>query len=358
VNGHVGRSQHVVAAIGATIALAWAASVGAQPRPRTSQLSWVREPGAEACLDARALARAVEERLGRPAIAPPAAGDIAIEGRVERRDAPPSWHAVLSVFDGEGRRIGMRELSTDKPDCHALDEDLGLVVSLLIDPDAALSPPRAAPPPPTPAPPAPLRSVHPPPICPPPPGPPPPDPPPPPKPAPPKRPWRFALEGGFAFGVGMLPTIPGGAFVVRLRTAPPVGPSFELGGSVWLPSHASVGASTATFSLAYGSLSVCPLDLEAKGNTISACAGARAGSLRVGDVPLIYRRETPLLDFTVEARLRRRLVGPLSVAIGVGIAVPTRRDRYYYEDPSVSFDVFRASPAQGLLDLGVGLEIP
>ena len=345
------RARRAFAVIAGSAAMASASAAHAGPGPRTSSLAWVRESGAEACIDGRALSRAVEQRLGRAAIAPPTSGDIAIEGRIERRATPPSWHATITVFDGSGARIGMRELTSEQADCRALDEELGLVVSLLIDPDAALTPPPPMAPPPSIAPPPP--SIAPPPICPPPPA-----PPPAPPSTPPPRPWRLAAEGGFAVGLGMLPTIPAGGFLFRLRAAPPVGPSFELGGAVWLPSHASAGTSTATFSLAYGSISVCPLDLDARGNTISACAGVRIGSLRVGDVPVIYRKETPLVDLAAEARVRRRLVGPLLAALGIGIAVPTRRDRYYYADGIVDRDVFRASPVAGTFDLALGLEIP
>lgn len=352
------RSKAIAAAIAAAaIARASAASAdrppaaatpaipapSSRPSPRTSSLAWVREPGAEACIDARALALAVEKRLGRAALVAPTAGDLAIEGRVEKREAPPSWHATIAVADASGARVGTRELTSDRPDCHALDEELGLVVSLLIEPEAAFAPPRNPPPPHQP-PPAPA--------CP------PPAPPPAPPPTKPK-PWRVAAEAGAVIGLGLMPSQPAGGMIFRGRATPPVGPSFELGGSVWLDNHVAVGPGTATFSLAFGSAAICPMDLGSAGNTLSGCVGARVGSLRVGEVPSRFRQESLIVDVTLEARARRRLVGPLLLALGVGLAVPTRRDQFFYVDAGgTRRDVFRASPVAGTLDLALGLEIP
>lgn len=349
-------SLPVLAAIASLLVVSPAA--GADPpaghAKRTSSLAWVREPGAEACVDGRALALAVERRLGRSAIAAVTVGDLAIEGRVERREQPASWRAIISVADASGARVGVRELSSDKADCHALDDEISLVISLLIDPEAAL----AAPPPAglTPITPWPPQAA--PPACPPASKPPPPAPAP--APAPPPAPsWRLAAEGALAIGLGSLPTQPAGGFLVRVRAEPPRGPSFEIGAGVWLDNHVALGSSSATFSLAYGSIALCPLDVAAAGNTLSACAGARFGSLRVGDVPAVYQQESVLIDLTIDARARRRLAGPLLAIAGVGISVPSRRDQFFYVDAAgTRRDVFRAAPVGGTLEIGLGLEIP
>src|SRR5262249_39169402 len=64
-----------------------AGSAGAQVKPRaeraTSSLNWVRLPGSEECITARALATAVEGRLGRAVFVSASQGDLSIEGRVE-----------------------------------------------------------------------------------------------------------------------------------------------------------------------------------------------------------------------------------------------------------------------------------
>lgn len=331
----------------ATLAFAPVAAAG-EPAPRTSSLAWVRHPGAEPCIDARALAQAVERRLGRSAIVAPTAGDIAIEGRVERRETPPSWHVTITVFDGAGARIGLRELTSERADCRAIDDELGLIVSLLIDPDAGLTPaappPRAPLPPPPPPPPAPA------PVC-----------PPAAVPAKPAKPWRVAAEAGVLVGLGVLPRMPGVGVIFRGRAVPPVGPSFELGGAVWIQSPVDNGGQPAAFSLAQGSIALCPFDLAAAGNTLSICAGARIGSLRVGGegLPSAYRKELLVVDLTAEVRARRRIVGPLLLGLGIGLAVPTRRDRFFYVDGAgTERDVFQASPVAGLFDFALGLEIP
>ena len=113
----------------------------ADAAPRTSSLAWVRMPGAETCIDARALAQAVELRLGRPAFVAPTRGDVAIEARIERLQSPDAWHATITVFDDAGARTGLRELRTDRAECRAIDEELELVIALLIDPSAGLAPP-------------------------------------------------------------------------------------------------------------------------------------------------------------------------------------------------------------------------
>jgi hypothetical protein len=66
-----------------------------------------------------------------------------------------------------------------------------------------------------------------------------------------------------------------------------------------------------------------------------------------------------VLDVSLEARARRRIVGPLVIAGGAALVVPTRRDRFYYRDAQgVERDVFQMTPVGGVIDLGLGLELP
>jgi hypothetical protein len=318
---------------------------------RTSSLAWIRMPGAESCIDARALSQAVELRLGRAAFVVPTRGDVAIEARIERLYDPDAWHATITVFNETGARTGLRELRTDRAECRAIDEELELVIALLIDPSAALAPPIA---PGTPAPlpftpvaarpaeaPQPLQ-------C----------PPPPPSPS---EPWRVGVAAGPIVGFGLLPSAVGVGLAIHARLAPPRGPSFELGGSLWADSTVQISSGDRSFSLAYGWLSVCPVDLALGGNTLSACLGAQLGSLRVGavGVPSKYYQEQLLLDVAADAGVRRRFIGPLFGRLGLGIAVPTRRDRFYFTDAAgARHEVFQASPVTGLADLALGLELP
>ncbi|WP_437774570.1 hypothetical protein [Sorangium sp. So ce1097] len=335
----------------------------AEAGPRTSSLAWVRMPGAEACVDARTLALAVERRLGRVAFVPPTLGDVAIEGRIERSQEAGVWRATIRVFGAGGAAIGSREIEADHADCRAIDEQLELVIALLVDPDAALMLGRAAGSPaasagwrapgagavaqPAPLPPAAKAAIALP-AC-------------PPAPAAPSASWRV---GGAVEAVGGLGLVPGPAGVgvgVRAHATPPRGPGFELGGVLWASRDVREAPGSPAFSLAYGRLAVCPIEIVRGGTALSSCVGALLGSLRVEGlaVPSRFRHERLVFDLSLDTRVRRRFVGPLFGAVGLGIAVPTVRDVYFYTDAAgARHDVFEASPVSALLDLGVGLELP
>ncbi|WP_437307147.1 hypothetical protein [Sorangium sp. So ce388] len=352
----------------AALALLVGAALGtfdcpANAGPRTSSLAWVRMPGAEACVDARTLALAVERRLGRVAFVPPTLGEMAIEGRIERSQGGGVWRATIRVFGAGGTAIGSREIEADQVDCRAIDDQLELVIALLVDPDAALVLPRAAGSPaasagggasgagapvrPAPLPPAaPAAAALP--AC-------------PPAPAAPSASWRV---GGAVEAVGGLGLLPGPASLgigVRAHATPPSGPGFELGGVLWASPNVRDAPGSPAFSLAYGSLSVCPIEIARGGTALSGCVGAMLGSLRVegSAVPSRFRHERLVFDLSLDTRARRRLVGPLFGAVGLGIAVPTVQDVYFYTDASgARHDIFKVSPVSAILDLGLGLELP
>ncbi|MFS8070967.1 MAG: hypothetical protein ACMG6S_31760, partial [Byssovorax sp.] len=182
----------------------------------------------------------------------------------------------------------------------------------------------------------------------------------PPAPAP-GEPWRVGVAAGPIGVVGLLPSAVGVGLAIRAHVAPPRGPSFELGGSLWADSMLRTGVGDRTFSLAYGWLSVCPLDLARGGTALTACLGAQLGSLRVSgvDIPSKYRQEQLVVDIAAEARVRRRFVGPLFGGLGLGIAAPTVRDRFYFIDAQgARRDVFQMSPVAALFDVALGLELP
>src|SRR5438067_9881368 len=79
---------------------------------RTSSLSWLRMPGTDSCIATQALARSVEERLGRHVFVSAAEADVSVEGRIEKRaaHATSAWHAVITIRDSKGALLGTREL--------------------------------------------------------------------------------------------------------------------------------------------------------------------------------------------------------------------------------------------------------
>jgi hypothetical protein len=345
------RSLAIPALVAASIlAVEESARADAAP-PRTSSLAWVRLPGAEGCIDMRQLAQAVELRLGRPAFVAPTRGDLAIEARIAPTQNADGWRATIAVVDATGQLAGVRELQIDGHECRSIDDELELVLALLIDPSAALAPPMIAREPlvsmpiaiaiAPPLPPPPAM------VCPP--------------LGPPRDPWRVGVEVGPVGSIGLLPGGVGAGVQLRAHVAPPRGPSFELGGSFWLDRTVHTTHADPAFSLAYGWLAVCPVDVEVRGNALSACAAAQLGSLRVGApaLPGVFHQEELVFSLAAEARLRRRFAGPLFAGLGLGLAVPTVRDRFYFTDPAgTRHDVFQAAPIAALLDLGLGVELP
>jgi hypothetical protein len=336
-------------AVGATAPAANAA-------PRTASLGWVRLQGAESCTGTRALAEQVEARLGRPVFASAARADVAIEGRIER-DPDGGWRATIAITAGDETTPRTRELRSYAPSCRDFDGELALVISVMLDPEAPLpsSPegPRGPeapgwfPPPPVPAPlppsapPAPLKvAVSP-------------------------EGWRAASQAGAVIGLGLLPGL-GTGVTLREQLAPPVRwAMFELGGTLWFPARTSGSTTGATFWLAEGHASLCPLSTVSGRFWLAACAGARAGAMRAtgfGFSGMDEQQTRATFAASLEAWARVRLIGPLAAGVGVGSLVPVIRTTFCFDCGSAPVaagqTVFQMSPlaGTGYLTLGVVTE--
>lgn len=345
----------VAAALAASALVAAARPARASSGEQTASLSWVRLAGAEACVGARALAQAVEARLGRAALVSAARAELTVEGRIEP-GGTGGWRAVIAVADAGGAVLGTREIATASPRCSAIDDELALAIALMIDPSAKLSPgappPLAAPAPPpapspAPSPPAPqviVQRVL--------------VPVPPPAPPPP-APWRVEVGAGPLFGLGLLPS-PGIAAALRARLTPPRFWSFEVGGAIWLPNEATTGASSTRFSWGEGFVSACPVSLGGE-TRLSACAGVRLGALQVGGLGFGVDRADERLTAggALDVRLTRQLAGPLTVGGGLGLIVPIVRDTFYYIDAQGrDREVFQMAPLAGAADVLLGVDFP
>ena len=262
----------VVTAMWIAVAL-WtsARNVLAAPENVTYSLGWTRMDGAEKCIGAAGLARAVEARLGHAAWAPTSAADIQIEGHVEKRADRPGWRARIVLTDPKGAVLGQREIAIDEPACEALEEPLVLMLALIIDPQlilcairpphpfprhasnpahpsrrpslAHLRPPRLLP-----------RSVH-----------------------------RGEVEGGVAFAAGLLPGLATGLTVSDAFW--PGTWSLEVGGTLWFPSGTDVDAVRgATFSLVEASGRACPVAYRDSRFLLRPCAGGSGGVVVVQGV--------------------------------------------------------------------------
>ncbi len=315
----------------------------ANPAPRTSTLSWVRLPGAEGCIGSRALAVAVEHRLRREVFVPPSRAAVAVEGRVER--TPDGFRAVITVSNEAGVPLGSREIRSKGSRCGAMDDDLVLVIAVMIDPEAALAPPRPAAPPlppwPPPRPAQPLPPTAQPAAC----------------PAPPS--WQVSLQAGGVAVLGLLPRVAGGV-LIRSHIEPPRFWGFEVGGVLFPAVQATQGTAGASFQLAEAFLSTCPLTLHAFGAALSACAGVQAGAIHATGFGFsgASAEEQGLFNVAVEGRVRRRIVGPLVAGAGLGLVVPTLRTRFSIPSTAADQVLFTMAPVAGALNLSLGVEFP
>jgi hypothetical protein len=332
--------------------LAAPAQSRAAPKPLTSSLNWVRLPGSEECISPRALATAVEQRLGRTVFVSASKGDLSIEGHIEPAVDPAGWRATITATDARGVSIGVREIRTDRPRCSELDPQITLVITLMIDPDAALSPPPSAAPPaaPPPAPP-PAPSEPPPPR----------NLPPPPRHAPP----HTELRVGGAAGFGLLPRVDMGV-VGAAAVGPPTLLRFELYGAFWLPTTSvdSAGSGARVWA-GYAGPAVCIEGRPQAPLRFGICAGADIGGVGWQSVGFAHERRGVrlLVDGTLRARGEVRIAGPLFGYLGLGGMVPFRRPTFEFSerrmDGTVSdIPIFSVGAAAGSLEWGVALHLP
>jgi hypothetical protein len=305
---------------------------------RTSSLSWLRMPGTEACVATQALARSVEERLGRRVFVSAAESDVSVEGRIERRaGAAGGWHAVITVRDGKGARLGTRELDRAGTDaCDTMSEPLALVIAVMIDPDAKLGArpappaplPPAAPAPPDTAPPAPLPPAAPAPPA---------ALPPAPEaatPQPPRRdgPWRFEGDAYASLLTGVAPKLDPGAGVAGILFVPGLPLGVRGSANLYLPTTAEQDGARASFDLFYLGGALCPT-LRRPAVTLMLCLGGHLGVLRshpetAGRV--IDEKTAILWNAVTEGRVSLPVIAPVALTAGVSAVLPLVRPTFEY----------------------------
>jgi hypothetical protein len=113
-------------------ALLLATSAHAQAAPSSGpSLSWVRLPGAEACIAQAELAARIEARVGRPVFVRPADAIVLVEGRVAP-SASGGFDAVIALSDRDGHGFGERALHLAETDCRKLDDIVALVITVTL----------------------------------------------------------------------------------------------------------------------------------------------------------------------------------------------------------------------------------
>jgi hypothetical protein len=327
---------------------AFAAPASEPSTGRTSSLSWVRMPGADGCIATQALARGVEERLGRPGkvFVSAAQADVSVEGRIEKKRGASGWHATISVRDAKGTLLGTRELDRPEGSCDAMNEPLVLVIAVMIDPQAALKktpdaePAPAATPAPTPAPPAPAPEA-------------------PPPPPPPADTWHFEGYAAGTTALGLAPSPALGASIEALLYAPRLPLGFRGFSSLYLPTSADRDGARASFDLFYLGAELCPT-LRKKHVNLMVCLGGHLGVLRSHPETASAKEATePLWNAVTELRISVPLIAPVGVTAGVGGVAPLLHPTFVYTRPDGTQATLFEVPDLGFTaDLGLGFVFP
>jgi hypothetical protein len=263
------------------------------PQLGTVALHWVRLEGAEACITGDALARVVEAKLRRSVF--PAARDAStlIEGHVAKTDA--GFVASLHMRDARGAELGTRQLSSSDTSCRELSETLGVVLAVMIDPDAAKRASSAVP-----VAPEPQKDS-----------------------ATSKRPENNRTLAFARVLVGLTRTPLYGLGAAYERTLGVAG-GLRLEGAFFFENtdEEPPGDKKSLLRVAYAGVAYCPLWLTYTKARIAACAGAELGGVKVRDVGV----DAPSDDSSVwvsasaSARLAFVLYGPLEMHVGAGLA--------------------------------------
>lgn len=341
------------------VCLAVAARARAQ-ESRSAQLIWMREPGAQACIDEGELLERVEQHLGVEVRSRRDA--FLIEGRI----APAEERGFIAEVVIGGDASSKRELFVRGDDCRELDDALVLVVAAAIEtlapskaaraevepapeiagttytpaarssapPATALAPrARAAEPPRAKPQPAPAPIARPPaseaPR----------DEPEPPEPdtaerSDPERALRIAV--GPRLSAGLMPAIAGGgALAVHWPVTP--GLRLELGASLWPAGSRPTDRGDASFQAARLDALVCPEWVLGQLLALYACAGPSFGALRASaelapdDRISAVRPLLGLLGWAF-AELRLSRAGVFRLRAGAGASLEIARDRFTAHD--------------------------
>jgi len=311
-------------------------------------------PNAEGCIATQALARSVEERLGRTVFVSAAQADVSVEGRIEKRKAG-GWHAVIILRDAKGAMLGTREIDRPEASCEAMNEPLALIIAVMIDPHAAMRPQTEAGAPEAEAPevaPLPILTATSPDAGP---------PPPPPDAGPPKKDtWHFEGGGDVTIASGFTPTLAFGVGVEALLYPPGVPLGFRGYSSLFLPTSTEKDGAKASFDMIYVGGGLCPT-IRWRVN-IMACIGGQLGILRPRpDTPGrgIKDDVLPLWNAVAELRASLPLVAPVGMSGGVGAALPLLRPNFEYTTPGQGTEsLHKVAPVAFTAELGLGFFFP
>jgi hypothetical protein len=180
------------------------------------------------------------------------------------------------------------------------------------------------------------------------------------------EPPLFRFEGSVAVigSAGYLPTL-GAGLAAEGMLEPRKSIPFIGMGSYWLDSTATAerNASTA-FSLFLLGSGFCPLWHHARGGRghLYACAVGHLGVLRVHPSGFDTSKGDDVrfvLDGGAELRATVVVLKPFVARFGAAGVIPLIRDTFSYDrGDGTQAQLFRMAPVAGLLDVGLGMELP
>lgn len=350
------RARLGFVALLAVIAVMFTALGSRADESRTSSLSWLRMPGADSCVATQSLARAVEERLGRPVFVSASAADVSVEGRIEKRPGG-GFRAVITIRDAKGALLGTRQLERRDGTCESMNAELALVIAVMIDPDAAMRPrpedagtatADAAPVPVAPVDAAPVATTvkieEKPPVT-------------AVEPAEADR-WRVSAAANVATSVGLAPHATLGAGAEWMLLFPKVPLALRGYANVFYPTTAIDGQARATYDLLYVGGSLCPV-LRNREVDLFACASTQIGGLRARDAAGGVAEEVlPLVNVAAEGRLAVRLLGPLELSAGIAAVLPLARPKSTFAAAAGGTStLLELSPLAFTADIGLGVSL-
>jgi hypothetical protein len=277
---------------------------------------------------------------------PPADAEISVEGTIAYRADARRFKATFRVADHDGAVLGVRDVEEGATSCDKLDERLAFVLSILIDPEAALGGPApvplaALPAPSTPAAPPPRPEAA---------GPPPP--------APSAEPWRAMVGAEFGAAAGVVPDVGFSLSGAALLT-PPHWPALRARGSSYLPTSRRIEGNTrAEIGLVTGELGVCPLQLRRPPFGLTGCLGGLLGQLSArGEGFATSQSYATLLGGVTLAGVAELAVTRLVVlTLSPTLVVPLSRARLAYDDATGNRrTIFEVAPVGASVALGLAV---
>jgi hypothetical protein len=308
--------------------------------PAPLALSVVRLPGAESCDRGAVLASGVEQRLGHPVFGPPQGGAGSIEVTLAADGA--AFRASVRSFDAQGEPTGVREVKPTGASCATLVDALVVVLSVMIDPEAALAPrPVPRPQPETPPHAAPPEFT-----------PPPREPQPEPAAAPPARSATLFTRIGF----GELPATSvsfGAAYTHQLG---PIALYLDARASLPTERRRSIDTEGVRMSIATATLGLCPLATRDPVLRFSACVGAELGGWFVSSFGVRDPRKGVEPHAAGSARIAAQVALSEQLAVSLaatGSALVLRPELVFDVADGSRETVYHAPPLTGAAEVGL-----